>query len=216
MARSLVIVESATKAPTINRYLGRDYIVKSSAGHVRDLPVGGRGSDAKTRAEERAKEAAKTRALAPEKKAEYRRQRTRDKLVQRMGGRPQQRLEGVLRGHSGQGKGGSRATPARGARRCGLSRDRLGPRRRGHCMASHRSARRAAGALSPRGVQRDHQECRRGGVRQPQPSRSGPRQRPAGAPLPRSRWWVSSCRRCCGRNWRAASPLVACSPSLPG
>ena len=85
MARSLVIVESATKAPTINRYLGRDYIVKSSAGHVRDLPVGGRGSDAKTRAEERAKEAAKTRALAPEKKAEYRRQRTRDKLVQRMG-----------------------------------------------------------------------------------------------------------------------------------
>ena len=85
MARSLVIVESATKAPTINRYLGRDYIVKSSAGHVRDLPVGGRGSDAKTRAEERAKEAAKTRALAPEEKAEYRRQRTRDKLVQRMG-----------------------------------------------------------------------------------------------------------------------------------
>ena len=85
MARSLVIVESATKAPTINRYLGRDYIVKSSAGHVRDLPVGGRGSDAKTRAEERAKEAAKTRALTPEKKAEYRRKRTRDRLVQRMG-----------------------------------------------------------------------------------------------------------------------------------
>ncbi len=43
MARSLVIVESPAKARTINRYLGRDYLVKSSVGHVRDLPVGGKG-----------------------------------------------------------------------------------------------------------------------------------------------------------------------------
>ena len=85
MARSLVIVESATKAPTINRYLGRDYTVKSSAGHVRDLPVGGRGADPKARAEQRAKEAAKTRKLSPAKRAEYRRKRARSQLVQRMG-----------------------------------------------------------------------------------------------------------------------------------
>jgi DNA topoisomerase I len=38
MARSLVIVESPAKAKTINKYLGRNYTVKASYGHVRDLP----------------------------------------------------------------------------------------------------------------------------------------------------------------------------------
>lgn len=36
MAKNLVIVESPAKARTINRYLGDDFIVKSSVGHVRD------------------------------------------------------------------------------------------------------------------------------------------------------------------------------------
>jgi DNA topoisomerase I len=38
MARSLVIVESPGKAKTINKYLGRDYTVKASLGHILDLP----------------------------------------------------------------------------------------------------------------------------------------------------------------------------------
>src|SRR6202521_2317369 len=38
MARSLVIVESPAKAKTINKYLGRGYVVKASYGHVMDLP----------------------------------------------------------------------------------------------------------------------------------------------------------------------------------
>jgi DNA topoisomerase-1 len=38
MARSLVIVESPAKAKTINKYLGRNYSVKASYGHVMDLP----------------------------------------------------------------------------------------------------------------------------------------------------------------------------------
>ena len=38
MAKSLVIVESPAKAKTVNHYLGEDYVVKASMGHVRDLP----------------------------------------------------------------------------------------------------------------------------------------------------------------------------------
>ncbi len=46
--KHLVIVESPAKAKTINKYLGDDYIVKASMGHVRDLPSKGMGVDLKT------------------------------------------------------------------------------------------------------------------------------------------------------------------------
>lgn len=41
MSKNLVIVESPAKAKTIEKYLGRDYTVKSSFGHIRDLPKKG-------------------------------------------------------------------------------------------------------------------------------------------------------------------------------
>jgi DNA topoisomerase I len=71
MARSLVIVESPAKAKTINKYLGRNYIVKASYGHVMDLPkktIGillPGGQDGK----KKSKRKGKSKGKAPEKKA---------------------------------------------------------------------------------------------------------------------------------------------------
>jgi DNA topoisomerase-1 len=45
MSKNLVIVESPAKAKTIEKYLGKDYSVKSSFGHVRDLPKKGLNID---------------------------------------------------------------------------------------------------------------------------------------------------------------------------
>ena len=45
--KSLVIVESPAKASTINKYLGSDYVVKASLGHVKDLPKSKLGVDLK-------------------------------------------------------------------------------------------------------------------------------------------------------------------------
>ncbi|MBR6672428.1 MAG: DNA topoisomerase I, partial [Alistipes sp.] len=45
MQENLVIVESPAKAKTIEKFLGKDYIVKSSFGHIRDLSKKGLGID---------------------------------------------------------------------------------------------------------------------------------------------------------------------------
>ena len=48
MAKNLVIVESPAKAKTINKFIGKDYVVKASVGHVRDLPKSDLGVDEDT------------------------------------------------------------------------------------------------------------------------------------------------------------------------
>ena len=80
MARSLVIVESPAKARTINRYLGKSYIVKSSVGHVRDLPTGKRRADVKPPAPE----GGKTGKASPTQ----REKQARQQLIRRMGVNP--------------------------------------------------------------------------------------------------------------------------------
>src|SRR5690606_31013442 len=45
MSKNLVIVESPAKAKTIEGYLGKDFKVASSYGHVRDLPIGDKAID---------------------------------------------------------------------------------------------------------------------------------------------------------------------------
>ena len=79
MAKNLVIVESPAKAKTINKYLGKDYIVKSSVGHIRDLPTSSTGKKAAT------KSPAEVRKMAPEAKAKYKAKRDKIALVNRMG-----------------------------------------------------------------------------------------------------------------------------------
>lgn len=62
MAKNLVIVESPAKAKTIEKYLGKDYTVRSSIGHIRDLVKKGLGVDTENNFEP-------TYEISPDKKA---------------------------------------------------------------------------------------------------------------------------------------------------
>jgi len=91
MGKSLVIVESPAKAKTINKYLGADFVVKSSIGHIRDLPTSGGAKPVDPK--ERAKQAAATRKLSAEQKAVYQAQKSKSQLINRMGIDPENNWE---------------------------------------------------------------------------------------------------------------------------
>ena len=77
MTTSLVIVESPAKAKTISKYLGNEYIVKSSVGHIRDLPKG--------KSKNVAKRITLPKNISLEEKKELKVKQERDRLIRRMG-----------------------------------------------------------------------------------------------------------------------------------
>jgi DNA topoisomerase-1 len=76
MTKSLVIVESPAKAKTISKYLGSDYIVESSVGHIRDLPK---------KASPSSKRASIPKDVSPEEKLRLKTINDRNRLIRRMG-----------------------------------------------------------------------------------------------------------------------------------
>lgn len=84
MGKSLVIVESPAKAKTINKYLGKDFIVKSSVGHIRDLPTSGSAKTAMTPAE-RGRLASEAKKLTPKEREKRKQKRAQQAMIKRMG-----------------------------------------------------------------------------------------------------------------------------------
>ncbi|MGC4054365.1 MAG: type I DNA topoisomerase [Paludibaculum sp.] len=87
MGKALVIVESPAKAKTINKYLGSAYVVKSSFGHIRDLPTSGEEQSAdgeKEKKKPEAKPKVKKKATPAAKAA-----RAQAALIRRMGVDPE-------------------------------------------------------------------------------------------------------------------------------
>ena len=76
MTKSLVIVESPAKAKTISKYLGSDYIVESSVGHIRDLPK---------KASPNSKRSSIPKGVSPEEKIRLKAINDRNRLIRRMG-----------------------------------------------------------------------------------------------------------------------------------
>ena len=73
-----MIVESPAKAKTINKYLGSQYVVKSSVGHIRDLPTAGASVGEKAKP-------ISTKGLSAEEKASLKAEKDKNALVKRMG-----------------------------------------------------------------------------------------------------------------------------------
>ncbi|CAM3440876.1 type I DNA topoisomerase [Paraphotobacterium marinum] len=80
MSKSLVIVESPAKAKTINKYLGKNYIVKSSVGHIRDLPKGS--------SSDRKKAVKKKEGLTKAEKEKQKKIDEKNALIRKMGINP--------------------------------------------------------------------------------------------------------------------------------
>lgn len=98
MSKSLVIVESPAKAKTINKYLGKEFIVKSSVGHIRDLPTKSLGLV------EPKKPAKELNQWSDDEKQSYLKEYEYRKLVDRMGVDPHQNWQATYQVLQGKEK----------------------------------------------------------------------------------------------------------------
>ncbi len=132
MARSLVIVESPAKAKTINKYLGRNYTVKASYGHVMDLPKKTIGIllPARRRLGKAKSEAQDEEGARPE-----RRPRSAKKLIKTIATTPEEEFEPTYEVIPGKMKViGELRKAAEGAENVYLATD---PDREGEAISAH-------------------------------------------------------------------------------
>ncbi len=156
MPKRLVIVESPAKARTIAGYLGPDFIVESSVGHIRDLPD--------------------SAAEIPEQ--------LQGRVVGAPRRRRRARLRAALRRRPRQEEDGRRAAQAARRRRRAPARDRRGSRGRGDRLAPARGA-EAEGAGAADGLPRDHARGDRARPRRDARRRRAARRRAGVAAHPR-------------------------------